>query len=80
LVGNAQLEAILEALERELAGVKAEVEEVNRLRKAAQESVRGEMVVLERTWREGVGKVLEVEVAAEKVRAEILKRRREGAR
>jgi pre-mRNA-splicing factor SPF27 len=34
---------------------------------------------LEEGWKRGVGRVLEVEVAAEGVRRQILERRREGA-
>lgn len=62
LVGNAQLEGILEGVERELVDVRGKVEDLNRGRKAAQEAGRGEMEGLERGWREGVGRVVEVEV------------------
>ncbi|TVY56522.1 Pre-mRNA-splicing factor SPF27-like protein [Lachnellula cervina] len=80
LVGNAQLEDILRGLEREVEGVKAEIDAVVVERRGAQEGVRGEVQGLEEGWRKGVGRVLEVEVAAEGVRREILERRREGAR
>jgi len=47
-------------------------------RKSAQEGVAGEIVGLGETWRRGVGRVLETEVAAEGLRREILERRRAG--
>ncbi|KAL9597161.1 MAG: hypothetical protein Q9219_005327 [cf. Caloplaca sp. 3 TL-2023] len=80
LVGNAQLEDILKGVERELVGVREEVERVNRGRKAQQEAGRGEMEGLEKGWREGVGRCVEVEVEVERLegrRREVL---REGAR
>jgi len=77
-VGNAQLEGVLMALEREVGEVRGRVEEVNRARRKVQEGVRGEVGALEEAWREGVGRVLRVEVAAEGVRGEVLGRRREG--
>jgi pre-mRNA-splicing factor SPF27 len=40
--------------------------------------VKGEVEVLESTWRAGVGRVLETEVAGEVLRGEILERRRRG--
>ncbi|KAE8454072.1 hypothetical protein EG329_007850 [Mollisiaceae sp. DMI_Dod_QoI] len=80
LVGNAQLEDILRGLERELDERKKEIDLVVVERKTAQEAVGGEMKGLEEGWKRGVGRVLEVEVAAEGVRREILERRREGAR
>ena len=52
---------------------------VNKERKGAQEAVKGEMERLEKRWREGVGMVLQTEVAAEEVRREILRVRREMA-
>lgn len=80
LIGNAQLEDILRALERELVTVRQESEDVNKARKAGQENVRGELEALDQSWRRGVGKVIEVEVAAERVRQDILEHRREMAR
>ncbi len=79
LEGNRQLEDVLRALERELEERKAEIDGVVIERKRAQEEVGGEIKGLEETWKRGVGRVLETEVAAEGVRREILERRREGA-
>ncbi|KAH7407848.1 Pre-mRNA-splicing factor SPF27 [Cadophora sp. MPI-SDFR-AT-0126] len=79
LEGNRQLEDVLRGLERELEERKAEIDGVVIERKRAQEEVGGEIKGLEETWKRGVGRVLETEVAAEGLRREILERRREGA-
>lgn len=79
LVGNAQLEDELRAVEAELAAARRRVEEVEGLRRALQEGVGGEMAALEESWRRGVGRVIEVEVAAEGLRREALESRRRGA-
>src|SRR5205814_7786951 len=57
LIGNSQLEGILEGLERELAAVKEETDEVNRERKRRQMDVQEELQRLDRRWKDGVGKV-----------------------
>ncbi|KAI9750132.1 MAG: hypothetical protein M4579_006597 [Chaenotheca gracillima] len=79
LVGNAQLEDVLRGLEREISGRRDEVDRVERERRERQEGVRGEVEALEEAWREGVGRVIETEVAAEGLRREVLERRREAA-
>ena len=79
LVGNSQLEDVLRALEMELAERKTEIDGVVVERKGAQENVGGEVKGLEETWKRGVGRILETEVAAERVRREILERRRHFA-
>lgn len=73
------MEAILSSLERDLAERKTEIDGVVIERKTAQEAVGGEIKGLEETWKRGVGRVLETEVAAENVRLEILESRRAGA-
>ena len=47
--------------------------------KTKQENVSGEFATLEETWKRGVGRVLETEVAVEGLRREILDKRRAGA-
>lgn len=79
LVGNSQLENILKGIEAELADVRKQQEEVETLRRSQQESVQGEMQTLEDTWKKGVGRVLETEVAAEGLKHQILDKRRAGA-
>lgn len=79
LVGNWQLEGELRALERELAAARREVDVVTVERRAAQDGVAAELRGLEETWRRGVGRVLETEVAAEGLRQEVLEQRRRMA-
>jgi pre-mRNA-splicing factor SPF27 len=78
LSGNEVLVQILKKLEEELAGTKEEIDGVAVERRNAQEAVRGEIEVLERTWRSGVGRVLETEVSAEGLRQDVLEKRRRG--
>ncbi|ROV96285.1 hypothetical protein VMCG_07710 [Cytospora schulzeri] len=79
LVGNWHLEAELRALEREVAGARREIDLVTIRRQRVQEEVGGEIRGLDDTWRRGVGRVLETEVAAEGLRREILEVQRAHA-
>lgn len=79
LVGNWQLEAELRALERELAEAKREVDLVTIQRQRAQNEAGGEIRQLEETWRRGVGRVLETEIAAEALRRQVLEAERARA-
>ncbi|KAF1848872.1 uncharacterized protein K460DRAFT_364822 [Cucurbitaria berberidis CBS 394.84] len=79
LVGNSQLEDILKGIEAELADVRKQQEEVEMIRRSRQENVHGEITTLEETWKKGVGRVLETEVAAEGLKQQILEKRRAGA-
>ncbi|KAH9878215.1 hypothetical protein J1614_003432 [Plenodomus biglobosus] len=79
LVGNSQLEDELTRIEAELAQVRKWQEEVEAYRTSQQESVHGEIKTLEETWKKGVGRVLETEVAAEGLKQQILEKRRAGA-
>lgn len=75
LIGNAQLEHLLYELEQELGRLKDDVESVNKARKAAQEGSRGELLGLEDTWRQGIGRILEVQVAERGLRQLIVERK-----
>ncbi|KAI9934203.1 hypothetical protein ASPWEDRAFT_170171 [Aspergillus wentii DTO 134E9] len=79
LIGNSQLEDILRNLEKELAETKEAAETVNKERKIAQEARQGELAGLEETWKRGVGAILDVELAAEGLRMQILEQRRQFA-
>ncbi|KAJ5083662.1 hypothetical protein N7456_013089 [Penicillium angulare] len=79
LIGNSQLEYILHGLEKELAETKESAEEVNKQRKLAQEARYGELSSLEDTWKRGVGAILDVELASEGIRMQILEHRRQAA-
>ncbi|KAI0842597.1 Pre-mRNA-splicing factor SPF27 [Hypoxylon sp. FL0890] len=78
LVGNWQLESELRALERELESTKKEIDVVNIQRRRVQDEVGGELKSLEETWKRGVGRVLETEIATEALRQQVLERQRGG--
>lgn len=79
LISNSQLEDILRDLEREVEAVKLELEAVEQARRTAQSNVEGEMKGLEEGWRKGVGRLIEVQAAAERIRLDILERKRGAA-
>ncbi|KAI5297501.1 hypothetical protein KEM56_004771, partial [Ascosphaera pollenicola] len=79
LTPNAETEAMLESMEKEIADSKEEAEHINRQRRLRQESGKGELVALEESWKKSIGGVIEVEVAAEDLRREILERKRQMA-
>jgi pre-mRNA-splicing factor SPF27 len=76
LVHNAQLEDILKRLEEDLMYAKTERELVNKDRKGMQKDVEADMKRLQGRWKKSVGRVLEVEVATEALRREIVDRQR----
>ncbi|KAL9109695.1 MAG: hypothetical protein Q9227_005733 [Pyrenula ochraceoflavens] len=80
LIGNWQLEENLRAFEKDLAQLKSSTDEVNRARKAAQQGSMGEIGALEEAWRKGIGKIIEVELATDGLRKEILERKKQGPR
>jgi pre-mRNA-splicing factor SPF27 len=79
LLGNYQLEHELKAIEKELVETRDAVERLNQERKSAQDAIRGELENLESTWRTGVGRALEVEIANEGIRQQILEAQRKNA-
>ncbi|KAI1162809.1 Pre-mRNA-splicing factor SPF27 [Nemania serpens] len=79
LVANWQTEAHLASLERELAAARREVDVVNIQRRRQQEEVGEELGGLEETWKKGISRVLETEIATEALRQQVLERRRGGA-
>lgn len=56
------MEDILRELEKELLVTKQTTEELNRERKGAQEGGRAAMEGSERAWRDGVGRIVEVQL------------------
>ena len=80
LVGNSQLEDELRSLEKDLEVRKLAVEEVEQARRAVQANSAGEVQSLEESWRKGVGRMIEVQAAAEGLRQEVLERQRMGAK
>lgn len=67
LMANDQLECILREVEKELVETRDATTEVNRERKRAQEGKREELEGGERAWRQGVGGLVEVQVATGEV-------------
>ena len=80
LISNSQLEDILRDLEKELVEQKELTENINKARKAAQEESKAELIGLEETWKRGVGKIIEVQMATDGIKREILDRRRNNGR
>lgn len=79
LIGNSQLEEILKGLEADLSAAKKELANVEEERRATQEdSVKGEMEALEQSWKNGIRGIVEVQIATEGLKQEILERRRAG--
>jgi pre-mRNA-splicing factor SPF27 len=76
LIGNSQLEDILRTLEKEVDTMRTEQEAVEGERRAAQENMAAEMKGLEEGWKKGVGRMIETQAAAERLRMEILERKR----
>jgi pre-mRNA-splicing factor SPF27 len=71
LLSNYHVEAELRAIEAELAATKREIDLVNAARATRQNDVKAEIQGLEETWRKGVGRVLETEIAVEELRSKI---------
>ena len=77
LVANAQSEDVLRGIEKELMETKASADRVNQARKIEQLAAKGELDTLNQSWTDGIGRIIETEVAAERIRLEVLRRRRE---
>jgi len=71
LIHNSQLEYSLRLLEQELEQTRAEQTTVNKERKSSQVAAGEQLDRLQRRWRSLIGKVLEVELANEQLKAEI---------
>lgn len=72
----------MRSIEAELAQTKREIDLVNNERATRQNEVKGELLGLEETWKKGVGRVLETEIAVEELRQQIrdeLKKQSAGA-
>ncbi|KAK2019370.1 breast carcinoma amplified sequence 2 [Colletotrichum eremochloae] len=76
LIGNWGLENELKALERDLAETKRLIDVLTVARRRQQEEVAAEMKGLEETWKKGVGRTLETEIAIEQLRREVLEEMR----
>jgi pre-mRNA-splicing factor SPF27 len=79
LIGNSALEDELRSLEKEVEAAKIEAEQVQQARRTVQANAAGEMHGLEDGWKTGVGRMIETQAAGERLRLEILERKRQGA-
>ncbi|KAK5075554.1 hypothetical protein LTR64_001761 [Lithohypha guttulata] len=71
LIGNSQLEDILKQLEEELRTTKELSENTNRIRKTAQEDSKGELLALEETWKQGISRIVETQIAITALEVEL---------
>jgi pre-mRNA-splicing factor SPF27 len=79
LIGNSSLEDELRALEKEVEAAKIEGEQIQQARRTVQANAAGEMHGLEEGWKTGIGRMIETQAAGERLRMEILERKRQGA-
>jgi pre-mRNA-splicing factor SPF27 len=79
LISNWHQEGTLKGLERDLAEVKSRLDALNAERTRTQDEGGAEAQLLEETWKKGVRGIVEVQVAREGLRSEILEARRKGA-
>jgi pre-mRNA-splicing factor SPF27 len=75
LVGNWNNEAELRRLETELAQTKTETENLNAQRQTRQDGAKAEMDVLEDAWKKSIRGIVEVQVATDGLRTEVLEAR-----
>lgn len=75
LIGNSHLDDIQKRLDSELASLKIQTENTNRMRKAAQEDSKGELLGLEETWKQGIGRIIETQLATDQLRQELNQKR-----
>jgi pre-mRNA-splicing factor SPF27 len=78
LVANWHQDADLKRLDAELAEVKAQVEAVAEQRRLREEAAAAEMSVLDESWKKSVRGLVEVQLATEGLRNEVLEKRRQA--
>jgi len=79
LIGNSHLDDAHKRLDSELANVKKQSENINRERKAAQEDSRGELLGLEETWKQGISRIIETQLATDRLRQDLAQKRHTAA-
>jgi len=80
LVANWNNEAELRRLETELAHTKTQMETLNAQRQARQDGATAEMDVLEDAWKKSIRGIVEVQVATDGLRTEVLEARSKGVK
>lgn len=73
LISNSHLDDIQKRLDAELASTKEQSENINRIRKGTQEDSKGELMSLDDTWKEAIGKIVETQLATDALKQELTK-------
>jgi len=71
LLGNYELEAELRILEAELAETRRQIDILTVERRRQQDDVATELRCLDETWKKGIGKMLETEIASEELKQQL---------
>lgn len=79
LIGNSHLEDTQKRLDSELANVEKRSENTNRVRKAAQGDSKGELLGLEETWKQGISRIIETQLATDQLRQDLAQKRHAAA-
>lgn len=74
LIGNSHTEDVQNRLQAELDSTKAQIDAVNRSRKSAQEDSRGELLGLDETWKQGISRIIETQLATDELRRQLPQR------
>lgn len=74
LIGNSHTEDVQKRLQAELDSTKAQIDAVNRSRKSAQEDSRGELLGLDETWKQGISRIIETQLATDELRRQLPQR------
>lgn len=65
LIGNSHLDDVQKRLDSELANLRTRTEETNRARKMLQEDAHGELLGLAETWKRGIDKIIQTQLASD---------------
>lgn len=71
LIGNSHLDDIQKRLDGELTSLKTQSEEANRERKMMQEDAQGELLGLAETWKQGIDKIIQTQLACDGLKLQL---------
>lgn len=71
LIGNSHLEDVQKRLDSELTSLKTQSENTNRERKTLQEDAQGELVGLAETWKKGIDKIIQTQLACDELEQQL---------
>lgn len=72
LIGNSYLDDIQKRLDNELASLKTRSEDTNKARKLLQEDAQGELAGLAETWKQGIDKIIQTQLACDDLRQKVV--------